>query len=198
MNNLSKEFWENRWQQQQTGWDLGMVSPPLKSYIDTLTHKHLRILIPGCGNAHEAEYLLQQGFTSVTVIDIAPTLTQQLAHKLENYVREGFLNVITADFFDHQGTYDLILEQTFFCAIDPSLRNSYAQHTHGLLANGGRVAGVLFARKFEGGPPFGGTQQEYQSYFTPLFDLVQMEPCYNSAKPREGAELFIILQKNAT
>jgi hypothetical protein len=45
----------------ETGWDLGQVSPPLKAYIDQLTDKNLRILIPGCGNSYEAEYLLEKG-----------------------------------------------------------------------------------------------------------------------------------------
>jgi hypothetical protein len=48
------------------------VSPPIKAYIDTLKNKDIAILIPGCGNTYEAAYLLlEQGFTNVTVIDIA-------------------------------------------------------------------------------------------------------------------------------
>jgi hypothetical protein len=44
---------------------------PIKNYIDTLKDKDIAILIPGCGNTYEAAYLLEQGFTNVTVIDIA-------------------------------------------------------------------------------------------------------------------------------
>ena len=51
---------EMRWQHQQTGWDLGMISPPIKQYIDSIDDKNQRILIPGCGNAHEAVYLLEK------------------------------------------------------------------------------------------------------------------------------------------
>ena len=43
--------------------------------------KNISILIPGCGNSHEAEYLLSQGFTNITVIDIAPTLVAAISEK---------------------------------------------------------------------------------------------------------------------
>ena len=46
-SNLDAEFWENRYRNQETGWDLGTVSPPLKAYIDQLEDKDVAILIPG-------------------------------------------------------------------------------------------------------------------------------------------------------
>ena len=61
---FSNEFWTQRYEQNQTGWDIGEISRPLKEYIDQLEDKNLKILIPGAGNAYEAEYLFKQGFTS--------------------------------------------------------------------------------------------------------------------------------------
>lgn len=60
---LDEFYWNTRYQTNDIGWDIGSVSPPIKAYIDQLTNKQLRILIPGCGNTYEAEYLLQQGLT---------------------------------------------------------------------------------------------------------------------------------------
>jgi thiopurine S-methyltransferase len=51
----------------------------------------------------------------------------------------------------------------------------------------------LFNRDFEGGPPFGGSMIEYQQIFQDVFTSVVIEPCYNSVKPREGSEVFIIM-----
>ncbi|MDO8993629.1 MAG: SAM-dependent methyltransferase, partial [Daejeonella sp.] len=51
-SNLNESFWNERYRLNDTGWDLGHVSPPLKTYIDQLTDKNLRILIPGCGNSY--------------------------------------------------------------------------------------------------------------------------------------------------
>ena len=43
-------------------------------------------------------------------------------------------------------------------------------------------------------PPFGGSKQEYEEYFTPYFTGT-MEPCYNSSESRQGMELFIKMIK---
>lgn len=191
---LDATYWNDRYQQQQTGWDVGYVSTPLKEYIDQLSNKDIAILIPGCGNSYEAEYLLQQGFTNITLIDISPLLTQQLGEKFSEYMGNQ-LNIITGDFFALEGQYDLILEQTFFCALEPSLRDEYVRKMHSLLKPGGKLVGVLFDRMFEGGPPFGGSQEEYKGLFAPLFNIQVLAPCYNSIKPRTGTEVFMIAQK---
>lgn len=188
-----KDFWEHRWQQGETGWDLKGVSPAIKKHIDNLINKQLRILIPGCGNAYEAEYLLQRGFTTVTVIDIAPSLTEALITKNKEAVEAGTLTVICGDFFTHEGTYDLIIEQTFFCAIRPTLRKAYAQHMSKLLAPNGQLVGLLFNTNFEGGPPYGGDIEEYVNYFENYFGQVLMEHCEDSIAPRAGKEVWITI-----
>lgn len=186
---LNQVYWNNRYEQNNTGWDMGHVSPPLKKYIDQIENKNLRILIPGCGNSYEAAYLAQQGFTDITLIDIAPLLVQQLKEK---FIHEPAIKIVLGDFFEHLGKYDLIMEQTFFCALHPSLRNNYVNKMHELLAKNGRLAGVLFATEFEAaGPPFGGTAAEYETLFANKFYLHTMAPCYNSHSKRAGNELFI-------
>jgi methyl halide transferase len=193
MSTLDDKYWSNRYVANDFPWDAGAVSTPLKEYIDQLTDKNISILIPGCGNSHEAEYLLQNGFTNITLIDISTLLCEKLQHDFAGYLTKG-LQIICADFFNHYGRYDLIIEQTFFCALDPALRKKYAIAMQGLLKPGGRLVGVLFNRAFEGGPPFGGNEEEYKSLFEPLFNIKTMAPCYNSIKPRAGAELFINLE----
>jgi SAM-dependent methyltransferase len=191
---LDQTYWDNQYQANTTGWDLGEVSPPLKSYIDTLENKNIRILIPGCGNTYEAEYLLEQGFTNVTVIDIAPTLVDNLKTKFKDNPN---IIIMLGDFFEHQGVYDIIIEQTFFCALPPTMRQKYVWKMHQLLAKEGKITGLLFNRIFESGPPFGGSQEEYTLLFQQAFKFLKMEVCQNSATPRAGSELFIELQKNS-
>jgi SAM-dependent methyltransferase len=191
---LDQTYWDNQYQANTTGWDLGEVSPPIKSYIDTLENKNIRILIPGCGNTYEAEYLLEQGFTNVSVIDIAPTLVENLKTKFKGNPN---INILLGDFFEHQGEYDVIIEQTFFCALPPTMRQKYVWKMHQLLAKEGKITGLLFNRTFESGPPFGGSQEEYTLLFQQAFDFLKMEVCKNSATPRAGSELFIEFKKNS-
>ena len=188
------QYWNSLYQQKETRWDIGYPSTPLKEYIDQVTDKNQSILIPGCGNSYEAEYLLQNGFTNITLIDIASLLTAALEKKFNNYLNKE-LTIITGDFFELSNQYDLIFEQTFFCALDPSLRKSYVKKMYELLKPGGILVGVLFNRSFEGGPPFGGTQKEYEELFKEKFEIIKLEPCYNSIEPRAGSEVFINVKR---
>ncbi|MDX2047492.1 MAG: methyltransferase [Chitinophagaceae bacterium] len=189
--NSDPAYWDKLYTDKETRWDIGYVSTPLKEYFDQLRDKDISILIPGCGNSYEAECLLQQGFTNITLIDISPLLTKRLEEKFAAHLNKG-LTIITGDFFKLKGQYDLIVEQTFFCAIDPSQRLQYADQVHALLKPGGKLSGVLFNRSFEGGPPFGGSTGEYRKLFEEKFSIKTLATCYNSIEPREGTEVFII------
>ena len=189
---LNAQYWETQYQNKSTGWDLGGISPALQIYIDNLKNKSSAVLIPGCGNTYEAEYLIEQGFTNITVIDIAPTLVLNLREKFNG---NSNIAIILGDFFEHQGHYDIIIEQTFFCALEPALRQDYARKMNELLTTDGILFGLLFNRQFDIGPPFGGSQEEYRSIFQNEFNILQLELCLNSAAPRANTELFIELKK---
>jgi SAM-dependent methyltransferase len=190
---LDQDYWEAQYKAKSTGWDLGQVSPPIKEYIDTVKNKNCSILIPGCGNTYEAEYLLQQGFTNITVIDIAPTLVEDIKQK---FAGNSNIKIIQGDFFEHQGQYDLIIEQTFFCALPPMMRQKYVWKMHQLLVDGGTLSGLLFNRSFEISPPFGGSKEEYNKLFDAAFDFLKMDVALNSITPRTNSELFFELRKN--
>ena len=192
---LDKEYWNDRYLNDDFGWDAGDVTTPLKTYFGQLDNKDLKILIPGAGNSYEAEYLFNKGFKNVHVLDFAMEPLDNIKERCPGFPEEQLLR---RDFFDHKGQYDLIIEQTFFCAIDPKLRTKYAEHIHSLLKPGGKLAGVLFNCEFEkSGPPFGGSKEEYTDYFQPYFHFQTFDLCNNSIKPREGRELFINLVKRA-
>lgn len=190
---LDQEYWDSQYKANATGWDLGLVSPPIKAYIDTIKDKNIAILIPGCGNTYEAAYLLEQGFTNVTVIDIAPTLVKIIEQK---FITNTCIKVLLGDFFNLKGEYDLIIEQTFFCALPPTMRQKYIWKMHELLTKNGKLSGLLFNRMFEVSPPFGGSQEEYERLFKDAFDIVTLEKSNNSIAARSNSELFFEFKKN--
>jgi SAM-dependent methyltransferase len=185
-------YWSNRYQKNEIGWDCGEITTPLKKYIDQLTDKKITILIPGCGNAYEAEYLWDKGFKNTYVLDFASEALDLFSKRVPYFPKN---QIITEDFFKHQSKYDLILEQTMFCAINPNDRQEYAKKTSELLEEHGKLVGVLFNRNFEGGPPFGGSIDEYNKIFSLYFSQIEINPCYNSIKPRMGTEVFIKMMK---
>lgn len=182
---FDKEYWDIRWKNSETGWDIGHISPALRNYIDGLQDKSVSIMIPGCGNAYEAEYLLEKGFTDVTVVDISPAALEQAAERLKG------AKTVCADFFQYVGLHDIIIEQTFFCALDPSLRKEYVEKMHTLLKPHGVLTGLLFNVDFaKAGPPFGGAKEEYEGLFSSQFDILKLEDCQESISPRAGTELL--------
>ena len=194
MRNLNKAYWEDKYAQNTTGWDIGYVSTPLKEYIDQLKNKNTKILIPGAGNGHEVEYLFTKGFTNINVVDIALQPLKNLKARIPSFPDAHLIHM---DFFDLEILdFDLILEQTFFCALDPTLRKAYASKMHDLLAPKGKIAGLLFDFPLtEDGPPFGGSEEEYRAIFGQYFTIKVLERAYNSIKPRKGKELFFIFEK---
>lgn len=194
---LDKNYWKNRWQTGETGWDAGEATTPIREFVDYLvkenTDKSIRILIPGAGSGHEAVYFYQQGFYNITVCDWAEEAIEMLKKQLPELDEN---QLVIGDFFELKGTFDIIIEQTFFCAIDPALRPKYAQKCFELLDTEGDILGVLFSQNFATqGPPFGGTKEEYEQYFISYFDVLKMDACRNSIKPRAGTELWIHLKK---
>lgn len=193
--NDEKTFWESKYQTGDTGWNIGAISTPIKTYIDQLSDKNLFILIPGAGNAYEPEYLFQQGFKNVFIMDIAQIPLLHFKNRVPEFPSNQLLE---ANFFSHTGHYDLIIEQTFFCAINPSQRHLYAQKMHELLKDEGKLVGLLFDFPLTNdGPPFGGSKDEYIQTFSPYFELKTLEKCYNSIKPRAEREFFIHFKKKA-
>ncbi len=190
---LDAKYWEDRYRGNQLGWDIGYPSTPLKEYIDQIAARNTKILIPGAGNAYEAEYLHNQGFKNIWVIDLAPSALENIKKRVPNFPED---QLIEGNFFDHQEQYDLILEQTFFCALHPELRQQYAQHMNELLNPTGKLVGVLFDDPLNTEhPPYGGNREEYLRWFGPHFIIHTLQRCYNSIKPRQDRELFIILEK---
>lgn len=192
-----EKFWRARYHENRTGWDIGYPSPPITEYLDQVVDKSLRILIPGAGNAYEAEYAWKLGFPNVFVLDVASEPLEAFGKRVPDFPKKHLLR---KDFFAHVGQYDLILEQTFFCSFPPlpENRRAYAEKVHALLAPGGKLVGLWFDIPLTGDlvkRPFGGSREEYLGYFAPYFEMESFATATNSIKPRRGNELFGIFSK---
>lgn len=200
-------YWQNRYVTSDTPWEIGYASPALVAFFDKLLEQdeenaHLKILIPGGGSSHEAEYLHKKGFTNVYVLDLAAQPLEEFSKRCPTFPKE---HLIQDDFFKFEGEkseyfgfFDIVVEQTFFCALDPRLREDYAKKMSQLLNKGGKLVGLLFdfpIREEQDSPPFGGNINEYRSIFEPHFEIKTIKRCYNSIKPRQGTELFIKMIK---
>ena len=189
---LDMHFWSSRYKNQQTSWDIGYASPPIVYYFNQLDNKNIKILIPGCGNAYEAEHLFKNGFKNVYILDFVAEILDDFTKKIPEFPKS---NIINQDFFKLEDQFDIIIEQTFFCALSPDQRDNYVTKMSTLLKPSGKLIGLFFNRVFEkNGPPFGGTREEYFHLFQPLFTIHTLEKCYNSIPARADNELFFIFE----
>lgn len=186
---FKQAYWEEKYKHNYTNWDIGYAAPSICAYIDQLTDKSLKILIPGAGNAYEAEYLHKKGFKNVYVLEFIEDAMNNFLKRVPTFPTS---NIILSDFFKHKGKYDLIIEQTFFCSLAPTQREKYVEKVSQLLPNNGKLVGLLFDVDFNSNrPPFGGDKTIYTELFQKKFNIVTMETAYNSIKPRKNNELFI-------
>lgn len=192
-----EDYWSKRYKDNLTGWDVGYASTPIVDYVNQLTDKSIRILIPGAGNAYEAEYLWKKGFLNVHILDVSEIPLKGFRKRNPEFPVN---QIHQANFFDFKGKFDLIIEQTFFCSFVPSDKNrdAYAKQIAKLLKPTGKLIGVWFDIPLSGDlekRPFGGNKELYTSYLSPYLKTITFNPCYNSITPRKGIELFGIFEK---
>jgi thiopurine S-methyltransferase len=189
---LNQAYWDSRYIDQQTGWDIGYANPVLVDFIFAHFTKDAKILIPGLGNGYELELLWKKGYKKSYGIDLARTPREAFLARNPDFPGKQYL---IEDFFLHNAKYDVIVEQTFFCALDPKLRENYVRKMAISLNPGGSLFGLLFDFEKKDGPPFGGSFEEYLNLFSADFEIVTMEKCMQSIAPRQGNELFFHLRK---
>jgi thiopurine S-methyltransferase len=77
----------------------------------------------------------------VVVMDISEEPLLNIQKRIPDFPKQ---NLVLGDFFEQAATFDLIVEQTFFCALNPSLRKAYAKKMHESLNANGKLVGLLF------------------------------------------------------
>ena len=121
----SSNFWNDCYDKNDTGWDLGGTTPIFVDWCNNLNEKK-KICIPGSGNGYDALYFADMGH-QVTTIDFAEEPIKKL--KKQSKINNLNINIIQKDIFDlgqeFHNKFDYIVEYTCYCAIDPKMRNKY-------------------------------------------------------------------------
>ena len=188
VNKNEANYWDKRYQDSNTGWDIGYANPALVSFVQQNFSKETNILIPGAGSAYELAALYNEGYQQVYALDFSQTAKNSFHQENLNIPLEHYLCM---DFFELDQTFDLVLEQTFFCALPPTFREKYRDHVKSLLSKGGILAGLMFDMVREDGPPFGGNRTEYETLFGEDFIIDILEKTDKSIEPRLGKEFFV-------
>lgn len=193
---LDAASWDARWQAGDTPWDMQRVAPPLAGALARgLVTAPGRLLAVGCGAGHDARHFAENGF-DVTAIDISPAAVERAAALA---AETGVLmDVRVADLFalDHGlGRFDVALEHTCFCAIDPAQRDDYVDAVADALVPGGHLLGLFFVFEPETGPPFGASEDELRHRFGRRFDVLHMARPDDSHPARADKDMLVLLRR---
>jgi|TARA_B100000809_G_scaffold126640_1_gene124850 SAM-dependent methyltransferase len=190
------EDWQRHYEENDLGWDLGQVAPPFVKLWQEEKLPLGKVLVPGCGRGHEVVFLAENGF-DVTAIDFSSGAVTYLKNALKKRNLEG--RILHQDFFSldesHEGVYDLVLEQTFFCAISPKQRRDYVLNVSRILKPGGILVGLFYHTDEQGGPPYNTTREDIEMHFSKKFEIQELDKTFLSAEQRKDKEWLGILKK---
>jgi methyl halide transferase len=120
------DFWQQRFERDEIGWDRGSASPQLLTWLEGGELKPCRIAVPGCGTGWEVAELAKRGF-DVTGIDYTAAAVEKTKTLL--HAQGLSAQVIQADVLNYlpEERFDAIYEQTCLCAIHPEHWLEYSQ-----------------------------------------------------------------------
>lgn len=210
-------YWQGRFEKEDTPWQLTSASTVLVEALNELISigiviRGKRVLSPGCGRGLDPLELARLG-ARVLAVDWSEQAVQDLRTDWESLRSSvaGTVEVVTGDFFALKPEpVDLVIEHTFFCAIDPSLRSQYALRMSEWLKPGGYIAGNFFVLAEEevqtlanrslssqgDGPPFASTEAELCGLFEKNFTCLTLRQAHNPAPDRRpGMEWIGIFKR---
>ena len=134
-----RDFWQRRFEQQQTPWDRAAPGPQIAAWTaDGTLRGGARIAVPGCGSGHDVLALAQLG-CDVTAIDYAGAAIAQTQQRLDANGAKAHL--VQADVLAWQppSPLDAVYEQTCWCALHPDHWMAYAAQLNAWLRPGGSL-----------------------------------------------------------
>lgn len=179
-------YWEGRYADDTTGWDLG---GPCPVFVDLLDTEHApppgRVAFPGCGRGHDVVHWRAHGYDAVG-FDFALESEDPPIERL--------------DVFElgtrYPAAFDAIVEYTCYCAIDPARRGEYSAALQAALKPGGLLIALAFPVEHKPeGPPFGIDEAEIAGVLGAGMESVLFETPSNSVEPRLGRERLAIFRK---
>ena len=192
----SREDWERHYDEKDLRWDLNEVAPPLVHLWKERNFSPCKAIVPGCGAGHEAIFLAKKGF-NVTAVDYTYGAIKLIKSAFKKNNCSG--EVLHQDFFkldcEYDQSFELILEHTFFCAINPTKRRTYVETAKRILKPGGYLIGLFYETKEDGGPPFNTRQEDIEKYFSSSFIIESLNKTTYSTEQRRGKEWLAILKK---
>ena len=192
----SCDDWERHYDADDLRWDIGEVAPPFVRLWEERKVSPCKAIIPGCGRGHEAIFLAERGF-QITAVDYTRGAVDLLDNALTTMTLPG--DVMHQNFFElgqeSNNSFGLMLGHTFFCAINPDMRQKYVETAGRILISGALLIGLFYETGEKGGPPFNTEKKDIEEYFSEQFEIEVLAITSHSAEQRKGKEWLAILKR---
>ncbi|MBE0642803.1 MAG: methyltransferase domain-containing protein [Bacteroidetes bacterium] len=204
-------FWDAAYREDRDNWDMGTPTPVFTDLLERLgmdlrelggpDFSHFgrapRVLVPCSGRGYDALLFAERGWET-TALDFSAEPLQWL--ESEQKKRGLELRILQEDMFSlgtkHPAHYDLLLEYTCVCAIEPVRRTEFLAFAAEVLRPGGALLALLFPVDGRpGGPPFSIDVEEFKREAEKAFTLAHESTPETSVKPRRGRERLLLFVK---
>jgi SAM-dependent methyltransferase len=192
--------WREAWKVGRTPWDAGASPPALFELIASERVPPGRILVPGCGAGHDLATLARSD-REIVGVDLSEDA--RTAFFAAHPDPPGRVAYEVTDFlsYDPGAGFDFVWDYTFFCALDPDQRGSWALAMERLIKPSGMLATLIFP--FEDpisdreGPPWPINSKLVRSFVEDAFVEVAVWQPANSHPGREGRERLALWQRHS-
>lgn len=193
---MNKEFWLERWQNNEIGFHRESVNPMLVRHIDTLNLKTgSRLFLPLCGKTLDIHWLFAQGYYVLGAelsqkaveqlfdeLGVAPEITPDGA--VTRY-QTGNITIYVGDIFalepHHLGRVDAIYDRGALVAIPLEMRIAYSAHLRSLTRTAPQLLLTLtYDDDLIEPPPFSVTEAEIKDHYHAFYRLNLLEKQYLS------------------
>lgn len=206
-------YWDEAYRADRDGWDMGTPTPVFVDLVERMGQdfrplggadfsalgRPPRVLVPCSGRGYDALLLAERGW-DVTAVDFSAEPLRWL--HAERTKRGIEMQVLQADMFplgkEYPAHFDLLLEYTCVCAIEPARRTEFLRFAAETLRPGGILLALLFPVDGRpGGPPFSIDHEEFKRDAEEYFLLKYEVTPDTSVSPRLGKERLIVLERKS-
>ena len=194
----SPVFWNDRYLDGNTKWDIGGATPIITDYLGNKQNSIGKVCILGCGNGHDAMEFSRYD-NDVYAVDFSDEAIKNLKNlSIKNNLT---INLIKDDIFHlvrkYSDYFDMVFEYTCFCAIDPSRRIEYFNLVYSILNDNGLLFGIFIPldKSTDDGPQFRVSIDEIKDLVEGKFIILENFFSALSIDKRKNREKVLILKK---
>ena len=188
---MEKDYWQERWKREETGFHQNEVNPYLRQYWQEL---HLaagsEVFVPLCGKSRDMLWLREQG-CAVLGVETSAVAVQAFfkengyipnyasSEKFDRYNADD-IRILCGDFFD-LSKHDLaktsaMYDRASLIALPPEMRERYTRHLLNILPPAAQILLITldYPQQEMAGPPFAVSANEVEALYHEQFTIHQL------------------------